>query len=415
MGVPSPSINQSRNIGTHSIALGNRVYNIGTLSETRPYLGMLNQYGTGVLGMATGSDIQGDGVLGIAHSNTMNVGVHGVAAQSIKTGNVIVNTLTSVGGLFMTYDDQSGAFNTMNNAHFLNSGLNLYGAHIGVYGGVENSSNNQSGSLMGLFAGVYGEAASQTNSWAGYFNGNIGTTAGFFQVSDSIVKTSVVNLSSDSSLHILAQLHPKTYTLDSANYPSLGLNSQPQIGLFAQEVERVIPSAVRLIHHPATIDSVGNIITAAYDVKGLNYLELIPVLVSAIKSLDSTNKSLQDQINTITAAQTGARSAAASPSNAVAKGTEVHLSDLEIVLNQNSPNPFAEQTIISYIIPDNVKDANIVFYTLGGTVLKNIRINERGQGQMTVYAENLSAGMYTYSLVADGNIVATKKMICEKK
>ncbi|MCX8479054.1 MAG: tail fiber domain-containing protein, partial [Chitinophagales bacterium] len=326
MGVPSPSINQSRNIGTHSIALGNRVYNIGTLSETRPYLGMLNQYGTGVLGMATGSDIQGDGVLGIAHSNTMNVGVHGVAAQSIKTGNVIVNTLTSVGGLFMTYDDQSGAFNTMNNAHFLNSGLNLYGAHIGVYGGVENSSNNQSGSLMGLFAGVYGEAASQTNSWAGYFNGNIGTTAGFFQVSDSIVKTSVVNLSSDSSLHILAQLHPKTYTLDSANYPSLGLNSQPQIGLFAQEVERVIPSAVRLIHHPATIDSVGNIITAAYDVKGLNYLELIPVLISAIKSLDSTNKSLQDQINTITAAQTGARSAAASPSNAVAKGTEVHLS-----------------------------------------------------------------------------------------
>jgi hypothetical protein len=52
---------------------------------------------------------------------------------------------------------------------------------------------------------------------------------------------------------------------------------------------------------------------------------------------------------------------------------------------------------------------------VGGTVLKNIRINERGQGQMTVYAENLSAGMYTYSLVADGNIVATKKMICEKK
>ncbi len=51
----------------------------------------------------------------------------------------------------------------------------------------------------------------------------------------------------------------------------------------------------------------------------------------------------------------------------------------------------------------------------GGTVLKNIRITERGQGQMTVYAENLSVGMYTYSLVADGNIVATKKMICEKK
>ncbi len=410
-------INQSRNIGTQSIALGNAIYNIGSLSETKQHNAFKYMYGTGALGLVTGSELQGDGVLGLSYGNTMNVGVHGVAALSINGPNANVSTFTSIGGLFMAYDPKSGAFSEKDNAHFLNSGLGLAGAHIGVYGGVENSSSSSinTTSLTGLYAGVYGEAASKSNYWAGYFNGNVGTTGGFFQVSDSIVKTNVVNLKSDSSLHILAQLHPKTYTLDSVNYPTLGLNNQPQIGLFAQEVERVIPSAVRLIHHPATVDSIGNIITAAYDVKGLNYLELIPVLVSAIKSLDSTNKSLQNQINTITAAQTGARSAAASPSNAVAKGTEVHLSDLEIVLNQNSPNPFAEQTIISYIIPDNVKDANIVFYTLGGTVLKNIRINERGQGQMTVYAENLSAGMYTYSLIADGNIVATKKMICEKK
>lgn len=404
----------SRNIGTHSIALGNRIYNIGSLSETKQYQKLPYQYGTGTMGLVTGSDIQGDGVLGLAYGNTMNVGVHGVAAISINGPNSNVSSNTSIGGLFMTYDPQSKVFSEMDNAHLLSSSPSLYGAHIGVYGGIENSSGTINyPSLTGLYAGVYGEASSQKNSWAGYFNGNIGTTAGYFQVSDSIVKINVVNLSSDSSLHILTQLHPKTYTLDSANYPSLSLNKDPQIGLFAQEVERIIPSAVRLIHHPATIDSVGNIITPAYDVKGLNYIELIPVLVSAIKSLDSTNKSLQNQINTITAAQTGAR-AAESNANAI-KGTEVHLSDLEIVLNQNSPNPFAEQTNISYTIPDNIQDANMVFYTVGGTAIKNVRITERGQGQMTVYAENLSAGMYTYSLIADGKVVATKKMICEKK
>ena len=44
-------------------------------------------------------------------------------------------------------------------------------------------------------------------------------------------------------------------------------------------------------------------------------------------------------------------------------------------------------------------------------ILKIVDINEKGSGQLNVYAADLSSGNYTYSLIADGKLVETKKMI----
>ena len=88
--------------------------------------------------------------------------------------------------------------------------------------------------------------------------------------------------------------------------------------------------------------------------------------------------------------------------------------DLQIILDQNSPNPFAEQTTITYTIPESVHDAKIMFYTNNGTILKTIEVTERGAGSVVVYASNLSEGLYSYTLIADGKIIDTKKMICQK-
>ena len=38
-------------------------------------------------------------------------------------------------------------------------------------------------------------------------------------------------------------------------------------------------------------------------------------------------------------------------------------------------------------------------------------IDERGASKLTVYGENLKSGIYTYSLIADGELIATKKMV----
>ncbi len=90
----------------------------------------------------------------------------------------------------------------------------------------------------------------------------------------------------------------------------------------------------------------------------------------------------------------------------------VSLSDGEnIVLNQNVPNPFAEQTVITYSIPETVQKAQIKFYSAEGKLINTVDILERGKGRINVFANDLITGIYTYTLVADGEIIATKRMM----
>jgi hypothetical protein len=90
---------------------------------------------------------------------------------------------------------------------------------------------------------------------------------------------------------------------------------------------------------------------------------------------------------------------------------DVMLSDGETVLSQNAPNPFTEQTIIPYYIPDYVNQAEINFYNSSGSLIKTVPITDKGEGTITVNAFNLRKGVYTYSIVVDGKVLDTKQMI----
>ncbi len=95
-------------------------------------------------------------------------------------------------------------------------------------------------------------------------------------------------------------------------------------------------------------------------------------------------------------------------------GTPVCLSDKNaIVLDQNVPNPFAESTVISYNIPSDFTKAQIIFTTADGLVIKSVNITEKGAGTLNVFANDLSHGVYTYTLVIDGKSIDSKKMIKE--
>ena len=85
--------------------------------------------------------------------------------------------------------------------------------------------------------------------------------------------------------------------------------------------------------------------------------------------------------------------------------------DNTIVLNQNIPNPFEEFTVITYMIPKTFRQAQIIFTSMNGEVIKTAEIKQPGKGQVNVYAKDISSGMYTYTLMVDGKIVDTKKMI----
>lgn len=56
------------------------------------------------------------------------------------------------------------------------------------------------------------------------------------------------------------------------------------------------------------------------------------------------------------------------------------------------------------LLPFNIYDMN-------GTQLKSIEIHQRGDGNITIYGDQLNAGMYLYNLIADGQVFDTKQMI----
>jgi hypothetical protein len=88
----------------------------------------------------------------------------------------------------------------------------------------------------------------------------------------------------------------------------------------------------------------------------------------------------------------------------------IELSDDAIILDQNAPNPFSDQTTIHYYIPENAGAAEIIFMDFTGKTIKKISISEKGEGFITVYASHLNAGLFSYSIVADGKVIETKRM-----
>jgi hypothetical protein len=86
-------------------------------------------------------------------------------------------------------------------------------------------------------------------------------------------------------------------------------------------------------------------------------------------------------------------------------------SEDKIVLHQNTPNPFNDQTVISFFIPEKVKLAQIFVYNDMGILVKKFDVRTRGEGSITFYPGNPRKGLYSYSLLADGKVVDTRKMI----
>ena len=95
-------------------------------------------------------------------------------------------------------------------------------------------------------------------------------------------------------------------------------------------------------------------------------------------------------------------------------GKEMKEETLMLSLGQNNPNPFSEQTSIEVCVPEAVAAAALLIFDMQGKQVKKIDIDARGTSRITVTGQGLTEGMYLYSLIADGKVVQTKKMILSK-
>jgi hypothetical protein len=140
---------------------------------------------------------------------------------------------------------------------------------------------------------------------------------------------------------------------------------------------------------------------------------IIAQLNSNINTIYSQITSLTSQLNQCCAKTT---TTATTSSDQIPKGTDLKSTQSIIQsdvasLAQNTPNPFSQNTTIGYYLPSNVVNAVIYIYNLQGAQLNSITIFDRGNGSIIISGNSFTAGMYIYSLITDGTLIDTKKMI----
>jgi len=330
---------------------------------------------------------------------------------------------------------------------------NGIGTHVRVTGvgdGVIARINNGTGVLGSTFAGigVRGSSPQGPMNYAIYSDGDlyingIGTGSnGIFYTSDAQFKTNIDTLT--NALGIIQQLQPKSFFFDTANTVNMRFSQQKQYGFIAQDVEQFLPELVEMKTKPAEYDSLGNLLFTSATFKTLNYNaffalltratqqqnDTIDVLKNELQTQKTNTDSLANELATLKQQFTQMKNCLQPLLNFLCGNNNISkIENLEdvmniinvelsngdaIVLEQNVPNPFNENTSIKYYIPENINYAQIIFTDMQGRIIKTVDINQTGHGQLKVYATNLSQGIYQYSILVDGKVIDTKKMVVEK-
>ena len=163
-----------------------------------------------------------------------------------------------------------------------------------------------------------------------------------------------------------------------------------QYGLAADQLKKVYPE---LVYE----DEEGNV--------SINYIEMVPLLVQSINELTRKVNELEGKGTSTKKAKTKVETTS----------IEETSSEVDMVrMDQNKPNPFSESTVIKLNIPKDTKSATIFIYDLSGKQVKSIPVTERGKTDITIYASDLTAGMYIYNLVVDGQVKVTRRMMVTK-
>lgn len=319
-------------------------------------------------------------------------------------------------------------FNTGAQIMARDAAIQNVGVHVTVNGGTTGVNADN----YALWAAV--DNSGNTN-FAGYFvgdvhvQGQVSSTNGTIISSDQMFKQNIQPITNASEL--LNNLVPTFFHYDTVNFNQFNFENDLQMGLIAQQVEEVIPTIVSTHKMPASYDSLGNMLTPEFNYKGVEYEELIPLLIAGFQEQsreiyrkDSLINNLNDRLTQLENCLSNIlpqlcqinhsmiQENSQTTQQVLEQIINVELSDAEhIVLNQNVPNPFAESTVITYSIPESVQKAQIHFYNMNGQLIQTVELTSRGNGRINVFGSDLSSGTYLYTLVADGKIIDTKRMV----
>ncbi len=181
-------------------------------------------------------------------------------------------------------------------------------------------------------------------------------------------------------------------------------------GMIAQEVEKIFPEVV---YHNKMDGSEKDYYAMNYSAFGVLAIKAIQEQQQKITTLEDRIAEQQVIINDLKSSIDQLRQLISSGSQASSLDSKTtELSGARLI--QNAPNPFRESTSINYYLPQNKNNATIEIVSANGQLIKSITLTQKGNGQISLNAGELSAGTYFYTLKVEGVKVDSKQMVLVK-
>jgi type II secretory pathway pseudopilin PulG len=258
------------------------------------------------------------------------------------------------------------------------------------------------------------------------------STNGNIQTSDARKKKNIKDL--NYGLSQIMALRPVTYQWKSdlmGITPIAPHEKERKLGFVAQEVQNVLPEIVQDKEWlPISEDRPEEYHLVPMQTLGMSYTEMTPVLVKAIQEQQAAiqeqqaaiqeqqaeNQELRNMLSQILENQQRFDSDLEQCCLDHEQGSAIPaagsgLGDDAASLEQNQPNPFSENTVIKYYLPNNTERASMTITDMNGTELKTFTLSGKGYGQVFIGGGSLASGTYIYTLTVNGERVDSKRMM----
>ena len=357
-----------------------------------------------------------------------NTGSHNVGA-GFKTlhYNTTGEDNTATGTLAL-YLNTTGYGNTASGSGAMSSyQAGTYCSTFGYYSDLSaNSLNN---------ASAFGSAAivnASNRIWLGDANlsvGNVWSYGTYNTVSDGRFKTKVSE-TDVKGIEFIKLLRPVVYNFEAKKATEYITKNMPeearkkymdknfdeatairQSGFIAQEVADAAKKSgydFNGVHTPNSDN----------DTYGIAYANFVVPLVKAVQEQQkmiedqkAEHQKLQQQL----ADQTELINELQKKSDAVTGINSLNGSTLGFSMEQNQPNPFTAETVVKFVLPQQIKTASMVVYDLTGKQVTSFSLQDRGASSITLTATKLSPGIYIYSIIVDGALLDSKRMVVGDK
>jgi hypothetical protein len=272
-------------------------------------IGMMSNTPTARLQIGSGSSYT-NSILKVDNSNSSNTAPV-VSITNSGSGELITATKPGIGyGINIQKTGIMSSSAAIYGANSGNNGEGIRGSAFGAggYGVYGNAAGTGSSSFTGVYGygsgssgadyGIYGQQGNGNNDFAAYFNGSVAYTGTLSSTSDIKLKSNIQPY--QNGLNALMQLSPSTYEYKHDGlYRYMKLPEGKQIGLIAQNIETVLPELIQNAEFVSLEKQEGESQPEQVKIeyKSVNYIGLIPVLISAIQEQQQQIELLKKEID----------------------------------------------------------------------------------------------------------------------